>query len=120
VEWQFIECDDGFDLQFAGRLILRHRELCPALAMAHGEAKVLMHHGNFRIEDAPSQHCTPTGWRQSGDSVFLDHEGVEQARLFWTDAVLNVESLDPDCDRLWLSFHAEPDETVWGGGEQMS
>jgi hypothetical protein len=23
-------------------------------------------------------------------------------------------------DRLWLSFHAEHGETVWGGGEQMS
>ena len=33
---------------------------------------------------------------------------------------LTVTATDPAHDRLWLRFHAEPGEAVWGGGEQMS
>ena len=51
---QFETSDDGFDLHFAGRLVLRHRRACPALAVARGASEVTMYRGNFRIEDAPT------------------------------------------------------------------
>ena len=36
-----------------------------------------------------------------------------------TDAI-GFEALDPSINRLWIRVSAEPDEHVWGGGEQMS
>ena len=120
MEWQFLACEDGFDLHFADRLVLRHRISCPTLVMARGKAQIEMRHGNFRIDDAPTGHVAPLDWIASDDGLIFSHEGLSAARLSWADNILTVEAIDPSIDRLWLSFHAGPSETVWGGGEQMS
>ena len=63
---RFEAAEDGFDLHFAGRLVLRHRRACPALALARGASEVTMYRGNFRIEDAPSGVVAPIDWRLAG------------------------------------------------------
>lgn len=128
MNWHFEALEDGFDLHFAGRVLLRHRSTCPALVMARGHAQVTMLHGNFRIEDSPADMCEPADWIAgcdansdvSADHVTLLDQGQACARIGWGDDGLHVKALDPAIDRLWLSFHAEAGETVWGGGEQMS
>jgi alpha-glucosidase len=37
-----------------------------------------------------------------------------------TASGLDFEAFDPSINRFWLRVAAEPDEHVWGGGEQMS
>ena len=120
VDWQFEADEDGFHLHFAGRLLLRHRESCPALVMARGHAAVEMQCGNFRIEDAPADPMSPIAWRAEDDAIIFVEAGRDCARLSWDGNSLTVTASDPAIDRLWLSFHAELGETVWGGGEQMS
>ena len=117
---QFSVCDDGFDLHFAGILVLRHRESCPALVMAAGNAAVTMLLGNFRIEDLPTRRVNPTGWEVNGEGIDLLADGNICARMRVDGNQLTVTATDPAHDRLWLRFHAEPGEAVWGGGEQMS
>ena len=117
---QFSVCDDGFDLHFAGILVLRHRESCPALVMAAGNAAVTMRLGNFRIEDLPTRRVNPTGWEVNGEGIDLLADGNICARMRLDGNQLTVTATDPLHDRLWLRFHAEPGEAVWGGGEQMS
>ncbi len=117
---QFSACDDGFDLHFAGILVLRHRESCPALVMAAGNAAVTMRLGNFRIEDLPTRWVNPTGWEVNGEGIDLLADGHVRARMRLDGNRLTVTATDPAHDRLWLRFHAEPGEAVWGGGEQMS
>ncbi len=116
----FEAAEDGFDLHFAGRLVLRHRAACPALTLACGNAEVAMFRGNFRIEDAPSGLAAPRHWTLDGDSVEMRGDGKAMARLSVSGNRLTVAALDPAHDRIWLRFHAEPGEAVWGGGEQMS
>lgn len=120
VDWRLEAVEDGFDLHFAGHLLLSHRSVCPALVMARGAPDVTMRHGNFRIEDKPTHSLSPAGWRAEENAVVLCSAESDSARIAWDDAGLTVTALDASVDRLWLSFHAQHGETVWGGGEQMS
>ncbi len=120
VQAGFTASEDGFDLHFAGRLVLRHRRGSPAIALAHGNAAVTMCRGNFEIADSPSARTVPAEARVAADSVELHAEGRAVARLSLVASRLVLTALDPAHDRLWLRFHAEPGEAVWGGGEQMS
>ena len=117
---QFSATDDGFDLHFAGRLVLRHRLDQPVLALAHGAPQVTMRHGNFRIEDSPTGTVTPPDWSLSGNAIALSLDGLVMARLTLDGDALTVTASDSGHDRITLRFHAEPGEAVWGGGEQMS
>ena len=117
---QFSVTDDGFDLHFAGRLALRHRASCPALVMAAGNANVIMRLGNFRITDAPTGQLEPQQCASTEDGIDFLADGQICARMRVDGNRLSVTSDDPAYDRLWLRFHAEPGETVWGGGEQLS
>lgn len=112
--------DDGFDVLFDGRILLRHTQSCPAVVIARGDPSITMLRGNFRIEDAPSDRLAPAGWRECAGGVELLHEGEIAATITLGDSGLTLRATDPVCDRLWLNFHAEAGETVWGGGEQMS
>ncbi|MFM5884624.1 MAG: alpha-glucosidase [Novosphingobium sp.] len=120
VEIGVAERRDGFDLLMASRTLLTHRADRPALAMARGNAAVEMYRGNFRIEDNPADLVAPQDFVIEGDSVTLSDVAGPAARLSLADAAITVELLRPGYDRLHLFFHAEPGETVWGGGEQMS
>jgi sulfoquinovosidase len=114
VETGFIEADDGFDLHFAGRLVLSHRPDRPALAMARGDATVEMVRGNFRIEDAPTGTMAPAGFELAGDTVTLSDADGPAARLTLTGGQLSAELLRGGYDRLHLHFHAEPGEDRLG------
>ncbi|MGN3975451.1 alpha-glucosidase [Tsuneonella sp. SYSU-LHT278] len=94
---------------------MRHSDACPAVAMARGAPDIAMVRGNFRIEDQPSAQRTLAGWRKVDDGI--DFDG---ASLRWDGAVLTLTADDPAFDRLYVRFHAESGEAVWGGGEQMS
>ncbi|HEX7858257.1 MAG TPA: alpha-glucosidase [Sphingobium sp.] len=117
----FSETADGFELRVAGRVLLRHSRVHPALTLACGKADVTMVRGNFRIEDTPSHIITPIMALVEEDRVELLENGRPCALLsIGSDGALHVRANDPVHDRLWLHFHAEPGEVVWGGGEQMS
>lgn len=120
MESGFLSCEHGFDLHFAGRIVLSHRLASPALVMARGNPTVEMLRGNFRIADAPEGTLAPLACDVSRTQVDLaDAQGLA-ARLRFDGQRLDVELLRPGYDRMTLAFAAAPGETVWGGGEQMS
>ncbi|MBB3860395.1 alpha-glucosidase [Novosphingobium hassiacum] len=112
--------NDGFDLLFGDRVILRHTDSCPALVIAQGDADVLMYRGNFRITDTPTGEVAPSSWRECDGGVELLADGATVASLTVAGNAIQVRALQPLHDRMRLRFYAEPDEAVWGGGEQMS
>jgi alpha-glucosidase len=120
VENGFVGHEEGFDLHFAGRIVLSHRHDCPALVMARGNPTIEMLHGNFRIEDDPSDHFAPVDCEIAESAVMLLREGSVVARIELVGNALRVELLLAGYDRIQLHFHAEAEEVVWGGGEQMS
>lgn len=100
--------------------VVRHRLDCPAVAIARGEAEITMVRGNFRFDDILSDRIDLSESRMGGEAAEFLHEGRPCARLAIENGALVLEALDPRFNRLWLRFHTDPDETVWGGGEQMS
>ncbi|MBS0255516.1 MAG: alpha-glucosidase [Proteobacteria bacterium] len=116
----FSALDDGFDLHFAGHLVLRHRLGCPAVVTSRGAPEVTMFRGNFRIEDQPGEITAPAAWTRSGEIITLLDQGRPTATITLGEAELSFAALLPGHDRITVRFHAEPDEAAWGGGEQMS
>ena len=114
----FFVAGDGFDLRIAGIVVLRHRLSCPAVSAARGAPDVTMLHGNFRIEDAPFDRTDGAAWAIDGDVATLP--GVASLAFDPVARTLTVTALASGADRLFVRFHAEPGDPVWGGGEQMS
>lgn len=120
VEARFCATDHGFDLLFAGQVVVRHRRDCPALVIARGHPALSMKHGNFAIADSPANAIAPADFTLADTAVSLIANGREVASLRLEGTALVVRPIDPGYDRLTLRFHAEPGEAVWGGGEQFS
>ena len=116
----FTAVDGGFDLHFAGRLMLCHRAETPVLDSAQGNPAVTMYRGNFKIDDAPQDLITPVDCRVEDHTVILLDQDVPVAQLELIDQYLNVTLLTPGHDRIHVRWHGAAGETVWGGGEQMS
>ena len=112
--------EGGFDLVFAGRIVLRHRPFCPAVVIARGRARIAMDRGNFRIEDDPTDVIVLDEATAHEGGYRLGSGGVPRATVTVSGSAIEIATLDPAFDRIHLKFHAEPGETVWGGGEQMS
>lgn len=133
---RFEERDGGFDLLLGDRVILRHRIDTPAFRIARGNPTVTMVRGNFRMEDAPTDEraparlVTPPAKQLACDAEIFDielGEGADgpallsvQLALYDTGATLRLSSRLAQHDRIVLDLVADPDEHVWGGGEQMS
>ncbi|MFZ9394616.1 MAG: alpha-glucosidase [Erythrobacter sp.] len=114
--------EGGFELRFGDRIVLRHSPDCPAVVIARGAPTIAMYRGNFRIEDAPRDRMVPTAFRHCASSAVIEllADGRPIVRLEPGEGSFTLNAVDPEYDRLWVSFHAEPGEAVWGGGEQMS
>ena len=118
MESGFIGVEGGFDLRFAGRIVLSHRPNSPALAMACGNPAVEMVRGNFRIEDDPQSAFAPDSWELTDGVITLSDRAGPAARLELVDNALTVTLLREGYDRIHLHFHAESGEAVWGGASR--
>jgi alpha-glucosidase len=120
VNLRFTPCDDGFDLHFEGRLVMRHRPDCPAVVIACGEAEITMVRGNFSFAHSLQGRREADGSSAIDGGVELLCKGDIIARVTAAGGALEIEAVDPAANRLWVRFNAERGEAVWGGGEQMS
>ncbi len=117
---------DGWALALGGGTLLRHCALEPWLFVGRGRERMEMYRGNFAIEDhvverVPLPHLTRQGTRlefrrHPADTLQLAVE-VETAP---DRATLRFVDADPRINRVWLRLPTQPDEHVWGCGEQMS
>lgn len=129
---RFEYSDDGFDLMLGDRVILRHRVDAPAFRIAKGDPTVTMVRGNFRHQDAPSDERVLRYVVEKADAdnvvgeIYLSDKpsGVPLLKLVVSGQThrLNADrcSEGDNYDRITVDFVAEPDEVIWGGGEQMS
>ena len=115
-----------FNLALRDRVLLRHTPDAPCLFAGLGTATMAMLHGNFDIEDRLEERCALRHLVVEGDVLHFHRDAAGPA---WLSFRLHIEGdaarLDlidslPDLNRVWLRMHAEPDEQVWGCGEQMS
>ncbi|MFM7403523.1 MAG: alpha-glucosidase [Erythrobacter sp.] len=120
---QLMPCEGGFDLRLAGRAILRHRPLSPAISVASGDPQVVMVRGNFRLSDAsvaaaPLSLCEVD---EAGKMSLASHDGSAAVAVELAPGASRVTlRARGGHDRMTLDFSRAPDDVLWGGGEQMS
>ncbi len=115
----------GFDLLLGDRVILRHRVDAPAFRIAKGNPTVTMVRGNFRMEDAPSDERVPRYAKRKFPDGFILSDTLDGEPLLEVGDIGGgggplVMIASPPYDRIMFDLYGEADETLWGGGEQMS
>jgi alpha-glucosidase len=118
--------EGGFSLALGGREIVRHTPAAAFVFAGSGTERMTMYRGNFDIADtiyerAPLAHVRIESsllfFRRDADGpVWLTLELDAQPH----GAALLVRFAAPHINRLWFRIVAEPEEHVWGCGEQMS
>ncbi|MDO5604845.1 MAG: alpha-glucosidase [Paracoccus sp. (in: a-proteobacteria)] len=112
----------GFDLWLGERLILSHDLSFPAIFIGSANPRMEMYRGNFEIQDYVVER------------IALRHATIGEGRVLLSIAAgvepilaldiagdhIAIQPLIPTFNRFWMRIHAEADEHVWGGGEQMS
>lgn len=120
---------DGFALRYQQRVILRHTTESPCLWVGAGVADIDMFRGNFSIKDKLNEKIALTdatvsestdGWQvrfSRGDAVNATlHISVDEAGRLQLD----LHNDDRNHNRIWLRLAANPDDHVYGCGEQFS
>ncbi len=114
--------DDGFTLELEGRLIARHSTARPMVEVGRGAGRMEMYRGNFAISDQLEQRTRLPVVEIDGRCLIFraDPWAAPAITLEIQDRTLVVIATAPGLNRFWFHLHAEPDEAVWGCGEQMS
>jgi alpha-glucosidase len=125
-----IEHRGDFEISVGGKALLKHQAARPCFFMGCGNPEVRSNHGRFHITDhvearIPLTHAVISkigeAWRielaafEGGAPVLRIEMALSGDRL-----TMNLASLDPSMNRLWLRISAAQEERVWGGGEQFS
>ena len=108
------ETDTGFEIWFGALLVLRHSRTRPCLSVGLGLARMEMYRGNFDITDDVVQRRDCREFLIDGPVIRFDAVELHVAKDH-----LRIEAPE-GLNRVWLRLHAEPDEAMWGCGEQMS
>jgi sulfoquinovosidase len=118
--------EGGLDVRLGPLTLLRHRSDAPAFFGGSGRLRMEMYRGNFTIEDYLEERVALREARlEAGRVVLARHPGdapqvaLEAARE-GNALVLRFERLGEAVERFWMRVEAEPDERVWGCGEQFS
>ncbi|MBV9979456.1 alpha-glucosidase [Bradyrhizobium sp.] len=112
----------GFTLSLNGRPILKHSAANPCIFVGRGNDRIEMHRGRFEIEDRLVERC-PLGHAEiDGERIMLAPGKGQVPRLMLTleKNAIALQATDSSINRLWIRIAADPDEHVWGGGEQFS
>ena len=114
----------GFTLLLGGRTILRHEVDAPCVFVGRGQDRIEIDRGHFEIEDRLVERCPLAYAVVDGQRILLAAgEGLTPRLILNVNidgASLAIESLDASINRFWIRIAADPDEHVWGGGEQFS
>ncbi len=121
--------ETGFSLAYDGRTIFSHTLTEPMLYLGLGSETIDMHHGNFHISDEIAERipfCAFTAVQDdSGVAIRLYKDYHAAAFTLLLREQGGRLQITGSCDnsrynRLWLKIFAEPEEHVYGLGEQFS
>lgn len=123
VSLQLATRGDGFDLLIGGRAVLSQRGDAPCFALAAGTPQVTMVRGNFRLSDTPIGAPALSECRivSPDRAIITSRDGAAGLEMVLDKAAgrILLKTLSPH-DRITANFALQPDDVLWGGGEQMS
>jgi alpha-glucosidase len=122
--------DRELTVRLGGVTLIRHSAESPWLFAGSGEAQYDMYRGNFNVRDRLCEklalrdfEVVPT---RGGAGTFVTFSRAQQCSVMvWFGieegrSVIRFAETAPGINRLWLRLAAEPDEHVYGCGEQFS
>ncbi|MFY7034664.1 alpha-glucosidase [Enterobacter cloacae complex sp. XJL001] len=121
--------ESGFTLRWQDRLILSHSADAPCLWIGAGEADIEIFRGNFSIKDKLNEKIALTNATVTQQSTgwairFTRGDAVSATLLVGVDGEGRLElKLKNDAashNRIWLRLAAQPDDHIYGCGEQFS
>ncbi|MBN6738836.1 alpha-glucosidase [Burkholderia multivorans] len=122
--------DRSWTLRHQGKTLIEHTEAQPCCYVGIGNASVHMYRGNFDIEDYVEErvalrhaHIEPDGDALRVLLARGEHAEPDLVLTLCADAqgaTIAFTYASPAINRLWCRIAAQPDEHVWGCGEQMS
>jgi len=119
----------GFTLHWENRLILSHTADAPCLWIGAGVADIDMFRGNFSIKDKLNEKIALTDatvtQQNAGWAIrFTRGDAVSATLLVGVDETgrlaLKLKNDAPHHNRIWLRLAAQPDDHIYGCGEQFS
>lgn len=112
----------GFILSVNGRPILSHSAANPCIFVGRGNDRIAMHRGRFEIEDRLIERCPLAHAEIDGERIMLAAGEGQAPRLTLAveESTIALQATGSSINRLWIRIAADPDEHVWGCGEQFS
>ena len=116
--------EDIFQLKHKGKILLESREDSPMIFVGNGQESVDMYRGNFKIEDYVTRRepLSITSMNNDGKIFSLCFGDVLEVKISVENdtAELYFVPKNQFYNRFWLRVSSDPDEHVYGLGEQMS
>lgn len=109
-------------------LLIDHSRERPSVFLGKGNEAFDMYHGNFEIVDELEERIALRDWRVKENLnedvivVFGRDSNTIEVTLSFLDGrmKMGVKSNNSFANRLWIRIKAEPDEHIYGCGEQFS
>ncbi len=121
---KFISSFPDWRLDHQGKTILRSFSTSPMFYVGMGQETVDMYRGNYKIEDYVTERrpLQATSFSETADGMTVEYGNDLSLciALHQDCAILSFSRKNPAVNRLWMRIAAEPEECVWGCGEQMS
>lgn len=126
MEIAFEATGNGFELRAGAGVVLCNQSGYPAFELGVGYADIQMNRGNFRIEDKVSERWPLDSCVVDGATVRLwcseKPEFAATAKIVAEGGKgrLELKSEHASANRIWVRMPRHAEESIWGGGEQMS
>ncbi|QNF27420.1 alpha-glucosidase [Metabacillus elymi] len=122
--------ESGFEVILNHVLLFRHTKDYPVIFVGRGEEKIDMYRGNFDIKDyvierIPLKYAEIKEYNNEYEIDFSSFDGGEvllNLSIKIENGRLKMEYINKDSsiNRFWLRIAANPDEKIYGCGEQLS
>jgi len=124
----FEQLDDGFNLKFKDYLFLTHNQGAPCFKLGKGKATYKEHHGHFKIREKelteiPLQNFNVLSNEEKNIVVEFVTDEVKLKVTFYVEKnhlKMHFECLAQEINRFWIKIQADPNEAIYGCGEQFS
>ncbi|XP_033103507.1 sulfoquinovosidase-like, partial [Anneissia japonica] len=116
------------DVYYNGIHLIKHSDESPFLYLGSGKLAFKSHHGNFEISDYVEERIglndVMVQYEEPDEIEITFKRGTLSLRVTLTnkDGLLDITfgDLPSGMDRLWFRIKADPEEYVYGAGEQFS
>ncbi|MCG8570967.1 MAG: alpha-glucosidase [Spirochaetes bacterium] len=107
------------------KLLIKHSQSKPVIFAGTGQAEYQMLHGNFKIKDRLLEKMALREYKVLNDQeVIFSRNGLLSIKIIVEKKedrlVIHFKKMDPSINRIWLRISAQPDESIYGCGEQFS